>query len=84
MTHKVACTTLGILLLGVLLATLSPAAHAQSGTTTCSLSTLKGNYSVQGEGTIVAQLPGLPPPPLPFGEMDWDGSADRWRRLPPR
>jgi hypothetical protein len=50
---------------------LSPAAHAQSGTTTCSLSTLKGNYSVQGEDTIVAQLPGFPPP-LPFGEIAID------------
>jgi hypothetical protein len=72
MTRKVACTALGILSLCVLLVTLSPAAHAQSGKTGCSLSTLKGNYSVQGQGTILVQLPGFPPPPLPFGEIAID------------
>ena len=34
----------------------------------CSLSTLKGSYSVQGEGTVVAQVPGWPAPPIPLAE----------------
>ena len=72
MTPKLTATALGILSLGMLLAALSPAAHAQSETTGCSLSTLKGNYSVQGQGTILVQLPGLPPPPLLLAEIAID------------
>lgn len=34
----------------------------------CSDASLIGAYAVQGHGTIVAQLPGLPAPPFPFGE----------------
>lgn len=34
----------------------------------CSLASLNGTYAVDRQGTIVAQLPGLPPPPAPFGE----------------
>jgi hypothetical protein len=35
----------------------------------CSLSTLKGAYSVQGEGTVVGQVPGWPVPPFPLAEV---------------
>jgi hypothetical protein len=35
----------------------------------CSLGALKGTYSVQGEGTVVAQVPGWPSPPFPFAEV---------------
>ena len=35
----------------------------------CSLSALKGTYSVQGEGTVVAQVPGWPSPPFTFAEV---------------
>jgi len=45
--------------------------HADTATG-CSLSTLKGTYSVQGQGTVVAQLPGFPPPPFPFAEVALD------------
>jgi hypothetical protein len=48
------------------------AAHAQDNIAGCSLSTLKGTYSVQGQGTVVAQLPGLPAPPFPFAEVAVD------------
>jgi hypothetical protein len=30
---------------------------------------LKGTYSVQGEGTVVAQMPGWPAPPFTFTEL---------------
>ncbi len=32
----------------------------------CSLATLKGTYAVLEQGTIIHQIPGFPPPPLPF------------------
>jgi hypothetical protein len=35
----------------------------------CSLSSLKGAYSVRGEGTVVAQVAGWPAPPFPFAEV---------------
>jgi hypothetical protein len=35
----------------------------------CSLSTLKGAYSAQGEGTVVAQVAGWPAPPFAFAEV---------------
>ncbi len=46
----------------------------------CSLASLKGIYAIQRQGTVVAQLPGFPPPPLPFAEVtiatfDGAGSA---------
>jgi hypothetical protein len=31
----------------------------------CSLATVKGAYGLSGQGTITAQMPGLPPPPVP-------------------
>ena len=34
----------------------------------CSVASLNGPYAVEGQGTVVAQLPGLPAPPVPFGE----------------
>lgn len=71
--------TLTILSFVLLLASLAPALHAQEGATGCSLSTLKGNYSVQGQGTVVAQLPGFPAPPFPFAELAidlFDGTGD--------
>lgn len=39
--------------------------HADQG---CSVANLDGAYAVDRQGTIVAQLPGLPPPPAPFAE----------------
>jgi hypothetical protein len=55
-----------------LLAATVPVAHAEDSTDTCSVSTLKGAYSVQGQGTIVAQLPNFPAPPFPFAEAGID------------
>jgi len=72
MKHKNARTTLAVLFSTVLLVCVVPAVHAQDGTTGCSLTTLKGTYSVQGQGTVVAQLPGFPAPPFPFGEIAID------------
>lgn len=34
----------------------------------CSLASLGGTYAIQGQGTIVEQLRGFPPPPFPFAE----------------
>lgn len=34
----------------------------------CSVASLSGAYAVEGQGTIVKQLPGFPAPPFPFGE----------------
>lgn len=42
--------------------------HAQNENGGCSPASLNGTYAVDRQGTIVAQLPGLPPPPAPFGE----------------
>jgi hypothetical protein len=56
----------------LLWAPMTTAAQAQANTTSCSLSTLKGNYSVQGQGTVVAQLPGFPAPPFPAAEVAMD------------
>src|SRR6266852_1902043 len=70
MEHDIARTTLRVLSFAMLLAGLAPAGRAQS--TGCSLSTLKGTYSVQGQGTVVAQLPGFPAPPFPFAEVAID------------
>lgn len=42
--------------------------HAQNESSGCSVASLIGSYAVDREGTIVAQLPGLPAPPAPFGE----------------
>src|ERR1700751_1550492 len=42
-----------------------PVVRADSG---CSLASLNCAYAASGQGTIVAQLPGLPAPPAPFGE----------------
>jgi hypothetical protein len=70
MKGKIGPASLTILSLTLLLASLAPALRAQ--TTVCSLSTLKGTYSVQGQGTVVAQVPGFPTPPFPFGEIAID------------
>jgi len=72
MKRNIASPTLAILSFAMLLAGLAPAVHAQDGTIRCSLSTLKGTYSVQGQGTIIAQLPGFPAPPFPFAEVAVD------------
>lgn len=47
-----------------------PVVHAQNqnGQGGCSLASLNGAYAVERQGTFVAQLPGLPPPPVLFGE----------------
>jgi len=46
-----------------------PVVHADEGNPVCSVGTLKGSYAVSGQGTVVAQLPNLPPPPFPFAEV---------------
>jgi hypothetical protein len=56
----------------LLWAAMTTAAQAQANATSCSLSTLKGTYSVQGQGTVIAQLPGFPVPPFPFAEVAVD------------
>jgi len=49
-------------------ATLAPSVvHANEGP--CSVASLKGTYGWQGEGTILAQLDSLPPPPAVFGQV---------------
>lgn len=45
----------------------------------CSVSSLRGTYAMQAQGTIVGQIPGFPPPPFPFAEagiirFDADGN----------
>ena len=70
MKTNIARTTLTILSLILLWASLATAAGAE--TIGCSLSSLKGTYSVQGQGTAVAQLPGFPTPPFPFAEVAID------------
>jgi len=55
-----------------LIATALPVAHAEDGTDTCSVSALKGTYSVLAQGTVVAQLPNFPAPPFPFAEVAID------------
>src|SRR5712692_5753970 len=47
----------------------SPVVRADGG---CSLASLNGPYATEGQGTIVGQLPGLPAPPFPFGEVVLD------------
>lgn len=47
-----------------------PVVHAQDETSGCSLTSLKGPYALERQGTIIAQLPGFPAPPAPFGEVN--------------
>jgi hypothetical protein len=45
----------------------------------CFVSSLRGTYAMQAQGTIVGQIPGFPPPPFPFAEagiMRFDGSGN--------
>lgn len=55
-----------------LLAATVRVAHAEDSTDACSVSTLKGAYSVQAQGTVVSQLPNFPAPPFPFAEVAID------------
>jgi hypothetical protein len=55
-----------------LIAAALPVAHAQDWTDTCSVRMMKGTYSVQGQGTVVSQLPNFPAPPFPFSEVAID------------
>ncbi len=51
----------------------------EASTGPCSLATLRGNYSLFGQGTITARLPGLPPPPFPTnhsGMVIFDGAGN--------
>jgi hypothetical protein len=44
----------------------------------CSLASLKGPYAIEGQGTVVAQLPSFPAPPAPYAESvlaDFDGAG---------
>src|SRR5260370_5531207 len=70
MKHDIARTALRVLSFAMLVVGLAEGGRAQ--TTGCSLSTLKGTYSVQGQGTIIAQFPGFPAPPFPFAEVASD------------
>src|SRR5260370_14698860 len=70
MKHDIARTALRVLSFAMLLVGLAEAGRAQ--TTGCSLSTLKGTYSVQWQGTIIPQFPGFPAPPFPFAEAASD------------
>lgn len=72
MKPNTARATLTILSLALLLSTLAIAVHAQDANTGCSPSILKGAYSVQGQGTVIAQFPGFPAPPFPFAEVAID------------
>jgi hypothetical protein len=72
MKRDIARSSLTIFTFALFLAGLVPAVHADDTSTPCSLATLKGAYSVQGQGILVAQLPGLPPPPLSFAEIAID------------
>src|SRR5579864_918102 len=58
-TRKTGWTLLLVALLFPLLIALGTA----NASSDCSLGTLKGTYGFVGHGTILAQLPGLPPPP---------------------
>jgi hypothetical protein len=45
----------------------------------CSTTSLHGTYAMQAQGTIVGQIPGLPPPPFPFAEagiVAFDGTGN--------
>ena len=48
---------------------LLPVVHAQDENSGCTLASLNGRYAIEGQGTVVAQLPGFPPPPAPQGEV---------------
>jgi len=65
-------SVLGVIVCGLFLMGQVPRVHAQEESTGCSLSTLKGDYAVQGQGRVVGQLPGFPAPPLPFAEVAID------------
>jgi len=65
----------GVIILGFAVANLpgrriaglaTPVVRADGG---CSLDSLNGPYATEGQGTVVAQLPGFPTPPFPFGEV---------------
>lgn len=52
---------------------------AAKASSNCSLATLNGTYGFIGQGTILAQLPGLPPPPFPTagsGIATYDGNGN--------
>src|SRR5215469_8236042 len=52
-------------------ASVLPVVHAQNQNQNgCSLASLNGAYAVDKQGTILVQLPlpGVPPPPAPYGE----------------
>lgn len=49
-----------------------PVVHAQVTDGGCSLASLTGRYAIGAAGTVVTQLPGLPAPPFPFGEVGID------------
>jgi hypothetical protein len=51
---------------------------------TCTLRSIRGSYAVVGHGTIVSQLPGLPPPPVLFAETGlatFDGVGNLFGRV---
>ena len=43
-----------------------PVVHAQDQSSGCSLASVNGSYAVERQGTVIAQLPGLPAPPAPL------------------
>jgi hypothetical protein len=55
------------------------AAQVADGDQACSISSLRGTYAEQAQGTIVRQIPGFPPPPFPLAEagiISFDGSGN--------
>jgi hypothetical protein len=59
--------------------TQTAAAQVADGDQACSVSSLRGTYAQQAQGTIVRQIPGFPPPPFPLAEagiVSFDGSGN--------
>lgn len=55
------------------------ASQVVDGDEVCSVSSLRGTYAVQAQGTIVGQIPGFPPPPFSVGEaalISFDGAGN--------
>ncbi len=68
-----------VLSLVLLATTVVAQTNAANDSTPCSLATLKGTYGVLEQGTIVAQLPFFPPPPLPVvlaANATYDGAGN--------
>jgi len=67
---RIIVKNLRVISFALLLAGFAPAALAKNLTQPCSLSSLKGFYSMQGQGTVL-QYPGMPTP-FPLAEVGRD------------